>query len=136
MRGGYLYPLLPSGGRPRILTADKPTSLRLDLEGGGGRLFLLLPEPVQQVVFTAPPVRVDEGVRLSAQVLGRSGVLNASLPLRIDLRCGRARQSVYATTREGTLAWTAPFLNPFPAGPVSVTLTELASGVQATGVTE
>lgn len=133
---GILYPLLPSGGRPRILTADKPTSLRLDLEGGGGRLFLLLPEPVQQVVFTAPPVRVAEGVRLSARVLGRSGVLNASLPLRIDLRCGRARQSVYATTREGTLTWTAPFLNPFPAGPVSVTLTELASGVQATGVTE
>ena len=82
--------------------------------------------------FTAQPVRTGLGVRLQARVTAQVGVLQASVPLRVDLVAGDVKQTVYATTRDGLLSWEAPFLKQFPEGPVGLTVTDLASGKSAT----
>lgn len=128
LRGsGVLYPLLSSATRPLRLQSSQPTSLDLELEGGEGKVFLVLPEAVTAVEFLAPPTRQASGVTVQARVRGRSGVLKAALPLQIDLQAGPVRQTVYVTTEDGILAWTVPFLKEFPAGPLQVTVTDLAS---------
>jgi hypothetical protein len=57
-------------------------------------------------------------------------VLAAALPLRVELQSGAVRQTVFTTTRDGLVAWKAPFLKDFPPGPIEVTLIDLASGEQ------
>jgi len=128
---GVLYPLLSSGGGPWQLKPNQRLRIDLELEGGEGKVFLRLPEAITAVEFLSPPVRRADGIALQAGVRGRSGVLRASLPVRIDMDGGEVRQTVYATTQGGILAWTAPFLKEFPAGPILVTITDLASGKQA-----
>jgi hypothetical protein len=124
----YLYPLLPSSGDPLPLKLNQRTVVNLELAGGEGKVYLLLPEKVSAVEFTSPLVRSQQGVAIQARILSRTGILKASLPLRIDLNGQGVRQTVYATTKNGVLSWTAPFLKEFPAGPITVTVTDLASG--------
>jgi hypothetical protein len=118
-----------------VLKGAAPQVVPLTLAGGDGAVYVLLPEPIRKVEFTALPVREPEGLRVAARVLGRKGVLAAALPLRLELACGGVRQTVFATTKEGVLSWTVPFLRDFPAGPMQVTLTDLAAGRQDEAVT-
>jgi hypothetical protein len=117
------------------LKPNQRTTVNLELEGGEGKVFLLLPEPISKVEMTSPPTRSAQGVAIAARVLGRAGILKASLPLQIDMDCQGVRQTVYATTKNGVLSWTAPFLKEFPAGPITVTVTDLASGKSVQGHT-
>ena len=126
---GCLYELPASPGKPRVLKAA-PQAVPLTLAGGAGALFLLLPEPIRKVEFSGPPTRTAQGVQVEARVLGRKGALAAALPLRLELSCGDVEQTVFATTKQGVLSWTVPFLRDFPAGPIQVTLTDLAAGEQ------
>ena len=132
---GHLYSLLRTSGPPIEVGPDEPASLDLQLDGGGGRVFLLLPEPIKAVEIIGQPVRGEKGVSIRARVLGDRGPIAASLPLRIDLACDAARQTVYATTSDGVLVWTVPFLNTFPEGPTTITVTDIASGKAATAKT-
>jgi hypothetical protein len=126
---GYLYRLPGTPGKPRVLKAA-PEAVLLSLAGGDGALYLLLPEPIRKVEFTQPPTRSPQGVQVDARVLGRKAVLDAALPLRLELSCGAVQQTVFATTKQGVLSWTVPFLRDFPPGPIQVTLTDLAAGEQ------
>jgi len=128
---GYLYRLPDAPGEPMALPAG-PTTLPLQLNGGDGAIHLLLPHPITGVELTAQPVRTNAGVRVEACVTTAEGVLQASVPLRVELAAADVKQTVYATTRDGLLSWEAPFLKQFPEGPVSVTVTDLASGKSAT----
>jgi hypothetical protein len=132
---GYLYQVPGTPGKPLVLKGAAPQVVPLTLAGGDGAVYVLLPEPIRKVEFTALPVREPEGLRVAARVLGRKGVLAAALPLRLELACGGVRQTVFATTKEGVLSWTVPFLRDFPAGPMQVTLTDLAAGRQDEAVT-
>ena len=105
--------------------------MKLEMDGGDGRVFVLLPERIEKVEFTSQPVRSQEGVRVEARVTDKNGVMEASLPLQIDISCEAAEQTVYATTKNGILSWTAPFLKEFPETPLAVTVTDLASGKSA-----
>ena len=132
--GGYLYPLLSRAGEPTRLAKDARTPVRVNLAGGDGKVFLILPEPIRKVEMPAAPARRPGGIAIQGRVLGESGVLKAALPLRVELRRGTVRQTAYAATRDGALRWTVPFLKAFPAGPVTVVVTDLASGKRAEGV--
>jgi hypothetical protein len=125
---GYLYPLLPSSGVALELKKDKGISLNLKLDGGAGRVFLLLPEQIAKLEFILPPKRNKEGIRIEARILGSAGVIKAALPLRIEIGCVEVKQTVYAATKDGIVSWTAPFLKEFPKVPLIVTVTDLASG--------
>ena len=125
---GYLYALLSSPGEPVEVVEGRSASLKLEMDGGDGRVFVLLPERIEKVEFTSQPVRSQEGVRVEARVTDKNGVMEASLPLQIDISCEAAQQTVYATTKNGILSWTAPFLKEFPETPLTVTVTDLASG--------
>jgi hypothetical protein len=127
---GYLYRVPAAPGKPRVLKTAAPQTVPLALAGGDGAIYLLLPEPIRRVEFTAPPVREAQGVRVEARLLGRRGVIDAALPLRLELVSGAVQQTVFATTKQGLLSWTVPFLRDFPAGPIQVTLTDLAAGKQ------
>jgi|GEM_PF-2398729 len=131
---GYLYPLL-SKGAPVKLQKAKATALNLKMNGGDGHVYLLLPEKVTGVEFTSEPKRTKTGVEIKAQILDRIGVIKASIPLRIDMTSGKVKQTVYATTKMGTLSWTAPYLKDFPNAPVTVTITDMASGKIVRGKT-
>jgi len=128
---GYLYALLSSPGEPVEVVEGRSASLKLEMDGGDGRVFVLLPERIEKVEFTSQPVRSQEGVRVEARVTDKNGVMEASLPLQIDISCEAAEQTVYATTKNGILSWTAPFLKEFPETPLAVTVTDLASGKSA-----
>ena len=132
---GYLYPLLPSSGAPLELNEDPGASLDLKLDGGDGRIFLLLPKQILGMEFQSSPIRNEEGVEIKARVLGPAGPIEASVPVRIEMSCGEARQTVYAATENGVVSWTAPFLKTFPSGSVTVTVTDLASGKSVHGRT-
>ena len=125
---GYLYPLLSSSNIPRELTEDEEVSFDLKLDGGDGRVFLLLPERIAKVEFLSRPKRRQEGVEIEVRVVGKTGAIKAALPLRIDISCDTAGQTVYTATRDGVASWTAPFLKTFPDLPLTVTVTDLASG--------
>ena len=125
---GYLYPLLQGSHAPLKLKADERANLELDLNGGEGKVFLLVPERLVEVEFISPPARSAQNVSVKVRVLGHSGIMKASLPLRIDMICGRVNQTVYNTTKDGLMNWEIPFLKKFPEGTISVTVTELASG--------
>jgi len=127
---GYLYRLPSSPAEPLALQ-EGINSLPIELEGGDGAVFLLLPDKITGVELIAAPTRAAEGVSLQARVLTAEGILSGSVPLRIDLSRGGVRQTVYSTTKEGILSWTAPFLRDFPPGAVDVTVTDLASGLRA-----
>ncbi|MFA6567637.1 MAG: glutamine amidotransferase [Victivallales bacterium] len=134
LRGqGYLYPLLPSSGAPLELKGDEGISMNLKLDGGAGAVFLLLPEQIARLEFISPPKRSKEGVRIEARILGSAGVIKAVLPLRIEIGCTEAKQTVYAATEDGAVSWTAPFLKEFPDAPLMVTITDLASGKSVQG---
>ena len=110
------------------LNPEKGVSLNLTLDGGAGRVFVLLPERIAKVEFMSPPKRNKEGVGIEARVLGNAGVIKAALPLRIEISCATVKQTVYAATKDGIVSWTAPFLKEFPDAPLRVTITDLASG--------
>jgi hypothetical protein len=133
---GYLYRLPGAPGKPLVLRGNGAREVPLSLAGGDGAIFLRLPEPIERIEFARPPVREVGGVRLEARVRGRKGVLPAALPVRIELAAGDIRQTVFGTTRDGVLSWTAPFLKDFPPGAIEVTLIDLAAGKQAHSRTE
>jgi len=124
---GYLYPLLFKG-EPVKLREDIATAIDLKLDGGDGKVFVLLPEMVAGVEFTGQPKRTKAGVEVNARILDRNGAIKASIPLRIDMISGDVKQTVYATTKMGILSWTVPYLTAFPNAPVTVKITDLASG--------
>ena len=128
---GYAYSLLSSGDATVELEANERTSWELKLNGGDGKLFLLLPEKITKVEFVGRPRRTRDGVVIGARVLGTSGVLDGSLPLKVDLTSGSVQQTAYATTKNGMLSWTVPYLKAFPNTPITVTITDLASGKSA-----
>ncbi len=132
---GLVYRLFSDEHGPEVLRAGQAFHLDLDLAGGDGQVLAILPDRIARVELTSRPERTAEGVRLGARVLGAKGLLRAALPLRIELRCGVVTQTVYATTKDGVLSWTAPFLQAFPAGPIEVTVTELVGGMVANGKT-
>jgi len=113
-----------------VLRAGQAHAVPLTLAGGDGALFVRLPEPITRVEFVGAPVRETGGVRVEARVLGRRAVLEAALPLRVELRSGDVQQTVFATTRGGVLSWSVPFLKEFPAGSIEVSVTDLATGRQ------
>jgi len=76
-------------------------------------------------------VRRESGVAVEARAVSKGGPVDASLPVRIDFECGPVRQTVFATTQHGVLSWNVPFLKTFPEEPITVVITDLASGVQA-----
>jgi len=127
---GYLYRLPAAPGKPVVLRAGQAHAVPLTLAGGDGALFVRLPEPITRVEFVGAPVRETGGVRVEARVLGRRAVLEAALPLRVELRSGDVQQTVFATTRGGVLSWSVPFLKEFPAGSIEVSVTDLATGRQ------
>ena len=131
---GYLYRLPNAPGEPIQLEAQG-TKLPLSLDGGDGAVFLLLPQRITGVRLLAAPSRTPTGVQVEAHVTTEAGVLQGAVPLRIELEAGGVRQTVYATTRDGVLDWEAPFLKQFPEGEVTVTVTDLASGMMATATT-
>ncbi len=133
--GGWLYPLLAPVPAPRQLAAGRRTSIPVNLRGGEGKLFLLLPEPIQTIEFTAAPARQAGGIAIQARILGPHGVINAALPVKIDFHAAGTSQTAYAATRAGLLTWTAPYLKTFPAGKITVTITDLASGKTVSATT-
>lgn len=128
---GWLYTLLQKPSDPVKLRDNETLALPLRLEGGDGRVFLILPEKIRKVRQTAAPVRSKDGVAVETEVLTGKGRLKGSVPLRVDLRGGGVEQTVYATTADGVLSWTIPFLREFPEGKITVTITDLASGLTA-----
>lgn len=131
MGAGTLYPLLDPANTALRQMTPKGLTMKLSLKGGEGKVFVMLPEPVGKVEFTAEPTRTPQGVEVKARVLGNKAAIRASLPIRVDLQSGGISQIAYTTTREGLVEWTVPFLKDMPAGPMKVTVTELASGKSA-----
>ena len=129
---GYLYPLL-SKGAPVKLDNSKAAEVNLKMDGGDGKVFVILPDKITRVELVGQPRRLEDGIAVQARVLGGRGVIKASVPLKIDLACGKAKQTVYATTKNGVLTWTVPYLTEFPKGAVSITITDLASGASVMG---
>jgi hypothetical protein len=125
---GYLYPLLQGSAEPIELKQAGRTPLEIELAGGAGKVFLLLPEQIVKVEFAAEPERTADGVAVKVRVLSDAGAIKGSLPLRIDMTREETTQTAYATTENGELSWTVPFLREFAGGPISVTVTDLASG--------
>jgi len=125
---GWVYPLLVKSSAPLRAENGKPAVMDVTLEGGDGRVFMLLPDQISRVQFASHPVRGRNGVRVNARVMSMRGILKASVPVRIDLRCGDVQQTVYSTTRDGIVDWTVPYIRDFPGKPMSVTVTDMASG--------
>ena len=128
---GWMYPLLIKKHVPVQIIDGKPAVFQISLDGGDGRVFVVVPEPISKLDFLSHPVRKKEGIHITARVMGNKGLVRASLPVRIDLKCGDIQQSVYSTTRNGVLDWTVPYLRDFPAKAIDVTVTDMASGKSA-----
>lgn len=127
---GFVYRGLRQAA-PMALAAGRTTRLELKLKGGDGELLTVLPERIAKVEFTAKPVRTAEGVTVALRVLGDSGrPLPASVPLEITLWQGKTGpvQPTYATTQQGVLKWTVPFLREFGREPISVSVRDLLGG--------
>ena len=87
-----------------------------------------LQERIKRVQFMADPERTGDGIAVKVRVLSGSGVIRGSLPVRIDLTQKGTTQTAYGTTENGEMSWTMPFLREFTDGPITVTVTDLASG--------
>jgi len=125
---GVVYPLLGASAGPIELREGRPASIDLELDGGDGKVFVIVPKKIETIKFVSPPVRTDEGVKIRTRTSSAEGVVAASLPVRIDMECHGTSQTAYETTREGVLTWTVPFLKEFPEGTITVIVTDLASG--------
>ncbi|MCX5660320.1 MAG: hypothetical protein NTW19_11445 [Planctomycetota bacterium] len=125
---GYLYPLLQETVGPVRLHRGTETRVDLKLDGGDGRLFVMLPQRITGLSWLDKPRRQDEGVALSVRVNAFEGRVKASLPMRIDIEGPDGKQTAYGTSVDGVLTWTVPYLRAFAPGPLRVTVRELASG--------
>lgn len=129
---GYLYPLLQEGAAPVRLRRGSETKVDLKLEGGEGKLFVMLPQRITGLSWLEKPRRQEDGVALSLRVNAFDGRVKASLPVRVEIEAGEIKQTAYGTTVDGVLTWTVPYLRTFPAGPLRVTVRDLASGESLT----
>ena len=133
----YAYPILKQSvtqgvsAGPIELGRGSSRSMTVELDGGDGQVLLLLPEKITAVEISGQPLRAETSVTVKARIVDRRGPIAASLPLRIDLECGDATQTVYATTKNGALDWAVPFLKAFPNKAMTITVTDVASGQRA-----
>lgn len=125
---GYLYPLLFGSYTPLVLKGNKQITLNLNFDGGDGKIFLLLPEKIHRIKFIDRPVLRLGGINIKVCIISSKGIINASLPLQVNIKCRKIQQIVYNTTKNGILEWEVPFLKDFPKGPLDITITDLASG--------
>jgi len=121
---GVLYEMFTT--KEAMKLKENGISLPLELAGGAGKLFVILPRELKKVKLEAEPVRTADGVQLEAAVLDKEGAVPASIPLQIDITGAKERQTVYHTTINGKLSWCVPLLRDFGADEkLTVIVTEL-----------
>ena len=103
-----------------------------DLEGGGARLYALLPERIRSVrVATRKAIEAGEPLPLHVGVWGRGHLLRGVVPLRITLEAGGRTRTLHAATRAGECHAELPTDVELPPGTARLTATELLSGRSA-----
>jgi hypothetical protein len=121
---GALYEMFST--KEAVALKGKAVALPLELAGGEGKLFVILPRPIKQVKLDAAPVRTAEGVQVTATVNDGDGAVPGSIPVQIDIAGTKQRQTVYQTTTAGKINWCVPLLRDFDKNEtLTVTVTEL-----------
>jgi hypothetical protein len=134
---GYVYDLSTRRQLQPLRSEEGGPQLPVDLGPCDGRIFMLLPTPLQAIDVDLPE-SVERGATMELRVRVTSSdnqTLKAVIPLKIRIRDANGKEaefSGYYAAKDGTLSLPLSVASNEDPGSWEIRITELASGLEAT----